>query len=269
MYKGRTFNRSVVNVCGGYLDGDIYPVFQPPGKRRDRCRPTSEIQKRLNQRNAEKKLTRLIHNNFGEDDVALHLTFRKGEEPEDLDAAKRELKNYLKRLRRLYRKQGLEMKYISVVEYGKRGGRIHYHLILTGGVDRDELEKLWGHGYANSKRLQFGEDGVSGLARYITKDRVTYKRWSGSRNLKQPEPQVKDGAVTMADVEEMRDAIDSRNAHAYFERLYPGFELTEAACTQNGVNRGWYIHFEMRRKPEHRGKPKKDVQAGAASQPVS
>lgn len=249
MYKGRTFIRSTVHVCGGYLDGAIYPVYQPAGKRRSRCRPTSEIQKRLNQRNAEKKLTRIVHQNFCEADIVLHLTFRPGREPESLEAGKRELRNYLGRLRRLYRKNGLALKYITVAEYGKRGGRLHFHLILSGGVDRDALEKLWGNGYANSKRLQFEEDGACALVRYILKDRVTYKRWSGSRNLIQPEPQVKDGAVTLSEVEEMRDAIDSRNAWACFERLYPGYRLTEAVCEQNGVNRGWYIRFEMRRIP--------------------
>ena len=81
---------------------------------------------------------------------------------------------------------------------------------------------------------------------------VTYKRWSGSRNLKQPDPQVKDGAVTMSDMKKIRDAIDRRNAHAYFEQLYPGFELTTAVYTQNGINRGCYIHFEMRRKRKKR-----------------
>ena len=253
MYKGRYFNRSSVIVCGDYMDGDIYPVYQPAGRRRSRCRPTSKIQEKLNQRNAKKKLIRIIHNNFGENDIALHLTFRPDRNPATLKEARRELRNFLGRLRRFYRKKGIVLKYIVVVEYGKRGGRVHFHLILTGGVDRDELEKLWGNGYANSKRLQFDADGLTALANYITKDRVTYKRWSGSRNLIQPVPQVKDGAVTMGDMEEMRDAIDSRNAHAYFERQYPGFELTKAVCTQNGVNRGWYIHFEMRRKP---GRPR-------------
>ena len=82
MYTGRTFNRESVYVCGDYMDGDIYPVFQAPGKRRSRCKPTSEIQQKLNQKNAEKKLTRLVHSNFTEDDIALHLTYRPGEEPQ-------------------------------------------------------------------------------------------------------------------------------------------------------------------------------------------
>ena len=47
MYTGRTFNRESVYVCGDYMDGDIYPVFQAPGKRRSRCKPTSEIQQKI------------------------------------------------------------------------------------------------------------------------------------------------------------------------------------------------------------------------------
>ena len=27
MYRGRTFNRERVYMCGDYLDGDIYPVI--------------------------------------------------------------------------------------------------------------------------------------------------------------------------------------------------------------------------------------------------
>ena len=55
MYKGRYFVRQTMYVCGDYMDADIYPVYQPAGKRRKKCRPTSKIQERLNQKNAEKK----------------------------------------------------------------------------------------------------------------------------------------------------------------------------------------------------------------------
>lgn len=252
MYQGRYFNRSRVNVCGEILDGDIYPVYQPAGKRRKRCNPTKEIQQKLNQRNAEKKLTRIAHLNFTERDLALTLTYRDGEQPESIDEAEQILDNFIKRLRRMYRKLGLELKYIRATERGAKNGRIHHHLIISGGVDRDALEDLWGKGYANSKRLQFDEKGISGLTKYMAKDRVTYKRWSGSRNLMKPEPIVKDNEFNMKDVENIVDLIENKNIWAYFEALYPGYELIEAAYSQNGVNRGYYIHFEMRRKTPRR-----------------
>ena len=52
MYRGRYFIRESVYVCGDYMDADIYPVFQPAGKRRARCKPTSAIQEKLNQKTA-------------------------------------------------------------------------------------------------------------------------------------------------------------------------------------------------------------------------
>ena len=248
MYKGKTFNREQVYVCGEYMDADIYPVFQKPGARRKRCKPTSEIQAKLNQRNAEKKLTRLVHNNFTENDIALHLTYRNGEEPENEADALRVLGNFIKRLKRRYKKAGKELKYISCTEYGKKTGRVHHHLIINGGYDRDEIEKLWGRGYANSKRLQFEEDGVKGLARYIAKDKHFFKRWNQSRNLDIPEAAQHDGQLNMDDIAEIKEAIDSKNAYQYFEERYPDFELVEAVYTKNNINRGIYIHFEMRRR---------------------
>lgn len=248
MYQGRTFIRESVYVCGNYMDADIYPVFQKPGRRRSRCKPTSEIQRRLNQKNAEKRLTRLVHTNFTEDDIALHLTYRPGEEPESKEGAQRDLQNYIRRLKRRYTKLGKEFKYISCTEYGKKTNRIHHHLIISGGLDRDEIEKLWGRGYANSIRLQFGPDGVTGLAHYIAKDKLFFRHWNQSRNLVQPEPAQYDGKITMDEVGSLVDAIEEKNAWVQLEQRYPEYQLTSISYVRNAVNKGVYIHFEMRRR---------------------
>lgn len=121
MYRGRTFNRERVYVCGDYLDGDIYPVFQKPGERRKRCRPTSEIQKKLNQRNAAKRLTRIVHMNFTSRDLALHLTYDPAHTPESAEDALRIVQNYLRTLKRRYR---------------KIGGRIQVHTLHGKGRTR-------------------------------------------------------------------------------------------------------------------------------------
>jgi len=248
MYTGRTFNRESVYVCGDYMDGDIYPVFQAPGKRRSRCKPTSEIQQKLNQKNAEKKLTRLVHSNFTEDDIALHLTYRHGEEPQTEEEAQHILSNYIRRLKRRYAKLGMELKYISCTEYGKTSGRVHHHVILSGGLDRDTIEKVWGLGYANSKRLQFNESGVTGLAHYIVKDKHFFKRWNQSRNLTIPQCAQFDGQLNMDDIADIEEAIECGTQWQWFEDRYPDFQLVEATCYKNNINRGTYIHFEMRRR---------------------
>ena len=257
MYKGRFFFRESVYLCGDYMDADIYPVYQPAGKRRKKCKPTKEIQKRLNQRNAEKKLTRLIHNNFTEKDLALHLTYKKGEHPEFEEEAQRDLYNFIRRLKRRYSRRGIELKYISCTEYGKRGGRVHHHLVVSGGVERDEIEHLWGKGFANTKRLQFDEDeGIAALAHYMTKERHFYKRWNQSRNLDIPQPYVRDGYVTATKMDELQTVIENKRAWAYFEEQYPDYELVGADSVINGINHGAYIHYEMRKRKQPQ--PKKE-----------
>ncbi len=246
-YRGRTFNRESVYVCGDYMDGSIYPVYQQAGKRRKKCRPTSAIQQRLNQRNAERKLARIVHNNFTGDDMALHLTYRPGEEPET-EEAKRILANYIRRLKRLYRKLGLELRYISCTEYGRTNGRVHHHLIISGGADRDTIEQLWGRGYANSKRLQFTEEGVVGLAHYMVKDRHFYRRWNQSRNLTMPECAQYDGRLDMEDIADLAEAIECGTQWQWFEERYPDFELVEATAYKNNINQGMYINFAMCRR---------------------
>lgn len=247
MYKGRWFIRENVYICGDYMDADIYPVFQSVGKRRSKCNPTSEIQEKLNQRNAEKKLTRLIHTNFTEEDIALHLTYRDGCVPNTPEEAQKDLYNFIRRIKRRYKKIEIDFKYISCTEYGKSNGRVHHHLIASGGLDRDLVEKLWGRGYANSKRLQFEDNGVAGLAHYVAKDKNFYKRWNQSKNLIQPEPFVRDAAISQKELSVMENAIESKKAWQYFSALYPEFTLTDAAASRNAVNKGTYIHYEMRK----------------------
>ena len=43
-YQGRTFVRETAYVCGDYMDADIYPVFQQPGIRRAKSKPTSAVE---------------------------------------------------------------------------------------------------------------------------------------------------------------------------------------------------------------------------------
>lgn len=244
-YRGRTFIREKIYTCGEYVDIDIYPVYQSPGIRRSKSKPTSEVQALLNQKNAERKLVRLIHNNFTEDDVAITLTYKSA--PANVEEAQKLLSNFLRRVKRLRVKMGLEpLKYITVTEVGKRNGRIHHHCILSGGIDRDALEKCWGLGYANSQRLQFGENGITGLAMYIVKDRQTYRRWNSSRNLVVPQPEVRDGAITMAEMDEMENANENGTQWQFFENKYD-FEIAELVFVKNAVNRGSYIHIQARR----------------------
>ena len=237
----RTVYREKKYTCGEYLDVFIYPVFETGkhrGGKRAKRKPSTEAQKKLNQRHREEKLVRLLHANFTPEDLEIHLTY-KGKQPESDEEAARNLRNYIRRIQRLRKKMGLPpLKYIAVTERGKRGGRYHHHITINGGIDRDTLESMWEHGYANSRRLQFTEDGLAGLGHYIVKSTKKKKAWTASKNLVDPEPKTRDGRISGRKARELAENVQD---NTQFEKLYPGYLMSSAEAFHNDVNGGCYL----------------------------
>ena len=252
----RTVYREKKYVCGEYLDVFIYPVFETgkhSGGKRVKRQPSTEAQKKLNQRHREEKLVRLLHANFTPEDLEIHLTY-KGAQPESDEEAVRNLRNYIRRVQRLRKKLGLPpLKYIAVTERGKRGGRYHHHVTLSGGMDRDELENMWTHGRANSRRLQFEEDGLAALGHYIVKSPVGKKAWTASKNLVDPEPRTRDGRISGRKARELAKNIKD---NTQFEKLYPGYLVSAAEAFHNDVNGGCYLAARFYRQDGKFIKPK-------------
>ena len=120
--------REKIYKCGEYLEVDIFPVTDgakaPATKRKSRYKPTSAVQARLNQRNAERALTRLLNANFTSEDISVTLTYNSDELPDTYEQAERDAKNFLRRVKRLRAKLGLpELKYVLI----PGGGRYHFH----------------------------------------------------------------------------------------------------------------------------------------------
>ena len=244
----RTVYREKKYVCGEYLDVFVYPVFETGksgGGKRTKRKPSTEAQKKLNQRHRKEKLERKLHANFTPEDLEIDLTHRV--QPESDEEAARLLRNYIRRGQRLRNKQGLPpLKYIAVTERGKRGGRYHHHITVNGGIDRDTLENLWEHGYANSRRLQFTEEGLAGLANYIVKSPVRKKAWSASKNLVDPEPRIRDGRISG---KKARELDEHRQDSTRFEALYPGYLMSgPAEVFHNEVNGGCYLVARLYKK---------------------
>lgn len=240
--------------CGNYLEVDIFPVFKHARGRRSKYKPTSEVQQKLNEHNATQKLIRILNANFSSDDLEIHLTFDDENLPKTPDEAARDVQNFLRRVKRMRKKLGLDdLKYVCVTEGGSNGTRYHYHITLNGGIDRDELEKLWGFGYANSRRLQFNENGIEGLARYITKqfrekkaEILFKKRWTASKNLIIPPPKDRDGKIS---AKRVREIAESEVFEQWkIERLYPGYEFASGSSFHNDRNNGFYLCLRLYRK---------------------
>lgn len=163
--------------------------------RSDNKNETCKAMKEVNQRMAETKLRRLINHNFKGNDWHMTLTYRADERPRP-EESKKEVSNFLKRLRRLYKKEGLELKYVLVTEYLRQS--IHHHLIINS-IDGRKIKELWPYGRIHLVPLddtgQYRE-----LANYFVKqtsktmhrkDSPTKKRWSCSQNLEKPIPRKK------------------------------------------------------------------------------
>ena len=239
----RCFYREKRYYSGNYLEIDIYPVFGRAGQRRSKYKPTSECQKRLNRKNAEMKLTRLLNANFTETDYKIDLTYREDKLPVDDDAALRELRNFLRRLKRFRIKEGLSpLKYVAVTEKGARTGRYHHHLVISGDVGMKDLKRLWGRGFITCELLEFNQDGVEGLARYLVKQPIGSKFYQASKNLIQPEVETRDAVFSQKTVNAM--AKVSGDA-AMWEGIYEGYTFVSAQPFMNGYNRHNYITVRM------------------------
>lgn len=159
--------------------------------RKGRGLPTGKAQEKINLRNAQLKLIRLMCENFKRGDYHITLTW---ERLPDRQAQQAALEKFLRRLRTAFKRSvGRELRYVCVRE--DRAVRPHYHLVCDSfALDAARLAELWGQGRVEVGTLD-GNPDYGWLARYLTKqedqDR-NKKRWSQSKNLRKPyEPEPK------------------------------------------------------------------------------
>lgn len=228
------------NAAGDYLLLRYYKTKTPPRTRSRRRTPTKAAQAFLNGKNAEIKMELLINENFGREDYALHATYTDAALPDTLEEVERDKRNFIRRAKRVYEAAGKEFKWLCVIERGN-SGRWHLHMLISGGLPRDVLETKWGFGYCNTDRLQWTERGLKGLQHYIIKERVTYKRWSASRNLQKP-PKPKERGVRKKAFDALWDGADDRQT---WEQRFPGYYFVEAQRAENPEFGERYITVRM------------------------
>lgn len=158
--------------------------------RRAKYRPTKDSQRQINERNAQRKLQRLILANFTTEDMETELIYPGEAAAEE---AAEDLRGFLRQLRRIYQAAGSELKYIYLENQEKKSGRLIFN---AGPLGREDLARLWGHGCAYSNRLRLDETWLDGLAASLTARSRTgqrqpgKRRWTPSRNLKRPELEI-------------------------------------------------------------------------------
>lgn len=199
------FYRQEMTIGGDFAQITAVPILwakrQKGEKRRRRqdCKPTTEAQAWLNKKNAKEHLFFLAHENFNTKDYAVGLGFEDRYLPKDLNDLKRLMRNFWNRLRRAYKKHGIELRYIWIPEMSGRG-RYHVHCFLSGGVPREEIEQAWRLGNANCHRFQYSTEGLQGYCNYVVKSPILAKSWCGSRNLRRPRKRCSDYILQRKDV---------------------------------------------------------------------
>lgn len=233
--------------AGNQVEFEIYPEFTRKEAEELKVKKVNKAQKNLNDKNARKRLIRKINCNFAKGDYWLTLTYTKENLPKTIEEAEKNVKNYITRINYRCKKKGLEnAKYIYITEWSvKKGIRCHHHVVINSGLDMEELEGTWKHGRRNNvRKIQPDENGLTGLAEYLTKDPNGKKRWKSSKGLKEPierksytvfrNSHVKKIVTGKADVKEL---IENRYKHLLY--MYEEVKFNE----KNGR---YYIYIRAR-----------------------
>ena len=254
--------------AGEQFEVEIYPQFKSmdevPEEGRSIKRDNSKAQRNLNDKNARKYVERLINRNFGDKDLWITLTYDDAHLPPDgdIDAAIKNMQNFIRRVNYQRKKRGLsKAKYVYVTEYNEAAEiRWHHHLVMDGALDMDTVEKCWGQSSRNEvRRLQKDENGLSGMANYIVKEKKrirSEKRWNSSQGLIDPDirvvhskqPEKGKGSYKKIGkyVDEM---VKNQNViEGQMKKWYPDFDFKDAAVYYNDFNGMFYIHARMRKR---------------------
>lgn len=238
-------------------DGVIFKdktLYRAKGKKKPRSKrmyKTSEKQRQINARRAERKILELIHNNF-EGGIFLTLTFA-GVIPEDL---KKTINNFLRRLRYSYNSHGGKLKYIAAVEF--KDCRPHLHMIINKheameAMNRNELEeyilRIWKHGDILRIQPLIRHGYYKNLVEYMVKD-ITEPlqdnnaalfgcRCIHSKGLDVPEPETEITDGDFNDICNIPDTeiIDGEEYELIWESQYTG---------RNELNGAYYVTYALK-----------------------
>lgn len=267
----KNFIREKRIYCGKeWLEVDIVPVTNMPEAGKGKTKESSQAQKNLNDKRSKRRFVQIANANFGEDDLHISATYNEEHLPMTLKEAEKNVHNYLDRVkRRMKRVTGQDLKYMLVTEYTPdeededKAVRIHHHIIINGGLSRDDLELMWSTtrinwnkandreyrkkidyiGFVNCDRLQPNENGIEGLVNYINKRKKGCKKWSTSMNLEKPKEKKNDHKYSFRKLRELAKTPEDKEV---WRKQYPGYEPTKIDFQYNDYT-GWSCYLRLRK----------------------
>ncbi len=188
-YSGVVLEQEVYSCSEGIKSAaDIEKKLKPP--------KTEEEKREANERHARKRMIRNMNATFVLGGLYVTLTYDDKYLPTSLEAAKKELDNYIRRLQRKFP----ELCVMAVTGKGSKSGRLHHHMVIKGAFEKDIIKK-WGRGSVTrieplrSHNVYNGKDhgrDYTGLACYLFRHaesagQTRGKRWKQTKNVMQPE----------------------------------------------------------------------------------
>ena len=235
--------REIKTVTGDFARVQIFPVRSYQYGRKRKMKPTGATMQKLNRERRARLLSDLVNLNFTKQDHQLKLdytAFRKqhGRNPEP-DEVLREIRNFMRRLKRAYAKRGVELKYIYCSEIGARGHISHHHVIINAGLSFEEIRELWRAGGIWMRKLYFDRKGCYDLAGYFVKAKYTYRSYTASKNLRRPQEAGKDKCIFKSDYTVRQKQVNAimNGELEDIRRMYPGWELAELPDVSYTVDR--------------------------------
>ncbi len=232
---------------GNQFEVEIYPEFTKKQAKHSKLKKkNNKAQKKLNDKNARKRLERLINSNFEDGDYWITLTYDDKHLPDSIDEAVKNMRNYLRKINYRRKKLGLKnAKYIYITEYSsEKNIRCHHHLILEKGLSMDIIESCWIYGKRNNvRKVDPDENGLTGLAKYLTKDPKGKKRWCSSRGLKKPKERKSYTVFPFSKIRKM--IIDNNSIEHYMQLKYKNKNYVSCDVRFNEYNGKFYIYVRM------------------------
>lgn len=245
----RTTTTKSKNVATGrtLVEVQIYPSFSC---RKDvpkvELKKTKESQKNLNDKNSRRRFIRLAMINFTDGDYWMTFGWDDEHMPNTVEQMQKDIRNYFDRIKyRVKKRKAQELKYMYILAFDGYT-RPHVHILMSqSGITRDEAEDLWKKcKRKTTRRIAEEENGILGLATYISKNPKGTKRWNSSKNLKKPpKPTRSYTKFRKRRVKKMVSDFEILKAEA--EKEYKGYRFLDSERYYNEENGTYYLYIRM------------------------
>lgn len=152
------------------------PMYGNHNRRSKRIKPSREAVKKINFQHRVDLCSAKLKMNFKPHDWHIALTFDPNQYPDVTEEfAKKARADFVVKLRKLCRHDGIELKYLYMSEVGVKSGRWHHHFVLPAptrhdpkaGVTTDMLYECWKYGHIRILNTLYQNGDFHGLAVYF------------------------------------------------------------------------------------------------------